>query len=195
MELRPTDVEALGTRGFFVREGLLGVDLARRAREEAVGLLEAGELKRAGVRRGGDHALDEVVRGDSIGWLDDSATGALLEVWSRFEALRVQLNESAYLGLRRTELQLAHYPATGAGYQRHLDAFPGDDNRRMTAIVYLNEDWRPEHGGKLRVFVEPPLEVEPRLDTSVVFRSALIEHEVLPSFHDRFAITAWFSAR
>ncbi len=195
MELRPTDVEALGTRGFFVREGLLGVDLARRAREEAVGLLEAGELKRAGVRRGGDHALDEVVRGDSIGWLDDSATGALLEVWSRFEALRVQLNESAYLGLRRTELQLAHYPATGAGYQRHLDAFPGDDNRRMTAIVYLNDDWRPEHGGKLRVFVEPPLEVEPRLDTSVVFRSALIEHEVLPSFHDRFAITAWFSAR
>lgn len=194
-ELSTDEIEALGARGFFVRRAFLGVDLAEQALAAAKELLAGGTLKRAGVRRGADHSLDDEVRGDSIGWIDEATPGALGAVWRAFDELRVQLNETAYLGLRRTELQLAHYPATGAGYQRHLDAFAGDDNRRMTAIVYLNPEWRPEHGGRLRVFVEPPVEVEPRLDTSIVFRSALIEHEVLPSFHDRFAITAWYSAR
>jgi SM-20-related protein len=188
-------IESLGTSGFTWGTGLLGEGLARRAHVEAVSLRSTGALRRAGVRRGTDHAVDEVVRGDSITWIDREASGALGEVFERFEALRQELNEGAYLGLRRIELQLAHYPGTGAGYQRHRDAFPGDDNRRLTAIVYLNPEWRPAHGGTLSVFTEPPQTIEPRLDTYALFRSALVEHEVNPSFSDRFAITAWFSAR
>lgn len=188
-------MEHLGDAGFVVGSGFLGDGLARRARAAAQEHLAQGLLKRAGVRRGADHQLDAAVRGDSIQWLDDQVTGPLLEVWRRFEGLRLQLNELAFLGLRRTELQLAHYPATGAGYQRHRDAFPGDDNRRVTAIVYLNPDWQPAHGGQLALFVDPPRAVAPRLDAFVLFRSELIEHQVEPSRADRFAITAWYSAR
>jgi SM-20-related protein len=191
-----SEVEQLGGQGFFLRAGFLGRELALAAHADAQARLERGELQRAGVRRGADHQLDAAVRGDSICWLDETATGPFHEVWRRFDELRLQLNELAWLGLRRTELQLAHYPANGAGYQRHRDAFPGDDNRRMTAIVYLNPAWEPAHGGRLTLFVEPrPLEVDPTLDTCVVFRSQLIEHEVQPSYADRFAVAAWYSAR
>ncbi|MDX2012555.1 MAG: 2OG-Fe(II) oxygenase [Myxococcaceae bacterium] len=196
LTLSEAEVALLGDAGFFVRPAFLGQALARRARDEAAQLVRDGALQRAGVRRGAGHRLDDAVRGDAITWLDETVSSpALREAAVLFEALLRALNEGAYLGLRRTELQLAHYPATGAGYQRHRDAFPGDDNRRMTAIVYLNEGWRPEHGGALRLHLEPAVDVEPRLDTLVVFRSEVVEHEVRPSFADRLAITAWYSAR
>jgi SM-20-related protein len=196
LTLSDDEIALLGGPGFFTRPALLGDALARKAHTQALRLVETGALRRAGIRRGGDHAVDEQVRGDSITWLDErTAEGALGEVWAHFEALRHAVNEGAYLGLRRTELQLAHYPPTGAGYQRHRDAFPGDDNRRLTAIVYLNPAWQPAHGGLLRLHLEPPVDVAPAMDTLVVFRSEVVEHEVLPSFADRLAITAWFSAR
>lgn len=193
--LNVAEVEQLGVQGFFVKPGFLGRALALEASTDARARLERGELHRAGVRRGADHRLDAAVRGDSICWIDETVTGVFHEVWRRFDELRLQLNELAWQGLRRTELQLAHYPASGAGYQRHRDAFPGDDNRRVTAIVYLNPAWEPAHGGRLTLFVEPQLEVDPTLDTCVVFRSQLIEHEVQPSHADRFAVAAWYSAR
>lgn len=185
----------MGTAGFVAGRGFLGPELASKAHAAALELVAQGALRRAGIRRGADHALNDDVRGDSITWLDETCVGVMKEVWLRFDALRLQLNELAYLGLRRTELQLAHYPGTGAGYQRHLDSFPGSDNRRMTAIVYLNPSWQPEHGGRLELFVEPAQHVDPTLDTFIVFRSELIEHEVLPSYADRLAVTAWYSAR
>jgi len=193
--LSTADVETLGTAGFVVGHGFLGPALASKAHAAALEQVAEGTLHRAGIRRGSDHTLNDDIRGDSITWLDETCDGVMKEVWLRFDALRLQLNELAYLGLRRTELQLAHYPSSGAGYQRHLDSFPGADNRRMTAIVYLNPGWQPEHGGRLKLFVEPEQQLDPTLDTFVVFRSELIEHEVLPSYADRLAVTAWYSAR
>jgi SM-20-related protein len=149
-------------------------------------------LRRAGIRRG--HELDDAVRTDEIAWMTpEEATGALAEAVKRFDELMLEVNETAYLGLRRFDLQLARY-GPGAKYVRHLDAFPGQDNRRLTAIVYLNEGWSPPHGGQLELCVEPPVRVDPLLDRLVVFRSQLIEHEVLESHTERWALTAWYSA-
>ena len=78
---------------------------------------------------------------------------------------------------------------------RHRDAFPGGDNRRVTAILYLNPDWQPEHGGQLRLHLDPPRDVEPFSERLVVFLSDRVEHEVLPAFADRWAITAWYYPR
>lgn len=195
LELSAEEIALLGSPGWFTRASFLGDELAQAATAEARRLRSEGLLHRAGVRRGADHHLDEGVRGDSIAWLDETASPILRSVFEHFEALRLAVNEAAWLGLRRFELQLAHYPGTGAGYQRHRDAFPGDDNRRLTAICYLNPGWTPTHGGQLRLCCEPAVELEPRLDRLVVFRSEVIEHEVRPSLADRFAVTAWYSAR
>lgn len=188
-ETASDEVVHLGTRGFFVRDGFLGPTLARAVRDQAASM----PLRPAGIRR--SHTVDEQVRSDELCWLTgDEAQGPMLEAVACFEALMKSVNEAAWLGLRSFDLQLAHY-APGAKYVRHLDAFPGQDNRRLTAIVYLNEGWVPAHGGQLELCVEPKVFVEPVIDRLVVFRSELIEHEVHEARADRWALTAWFSAR
>lgn len=183
-----TEVEQLGSRGFFTRDTFLGRERAARVRAEALTV----PLRPAGLRRSKE--LDRRVRGDEIAWLTaEETSGALREAVEHFTALMHALNEAAWVGLRRFDLQLARY-APGAHYDRHLDAFPGQDNRRITAIVYLNPTWTPADGGALRLFVEPPLELEPTLDRLVVFRSAVVEHEVLEAKAERWALTAWYSA-
>ncbi|MEW6432465.1 MAG: 2OG-Fe(II) oxygenase [Myxococcota bacterium] len=193
--LSDAEVEALGARGYFVRDGFLGAGLAAATRAKAVEWGEAGVLKPAGIRRGGAHRLDAAIRGDRITWISEGdVRGPLGDVWGRFDALMDAVNQAAWMGLRRFDLQLAHY-APGAHYDRHRDAFPGDDNRRVTAIVYLNPDWRPEHGGRLRLFAPEPIDVDPVADRLVVFLSERLEHEVLVSHADRYAATAWFYSR
>lgn len=190
------EIERLGTIGYFVRDGFLGRELALRVRAAAEGVA----LRPAGLRRARE--LDARVRSDEIAWLTaEETTGALGEAVQRFTAAMHALNEAAYLGLRSFDLQLARY-APGGHYDRHLDAFPGQDNRRLTAIVYLNPAWSPRDGGQLRVYLPEgapgapgAVELEPVLDRLVAFRSALVEHEVLDSKADRWALTAWFSAR
>jgi len=183
------EVEALGSRGFFVRDGFLGHSLAHRVRQEAA----RQPLRRAGIRKEG--ALADDVRTDEIAWLTaEDSQGALAEAVACFSTLMNEVNEAAWLGLRRFDLQLARYQP-GAKYVRHRDAFPGQDNRRLTAIVYLNEGWTEAQGGQLQLFVDPPVRVEPVLDRLVVFRSELVEHEVLEAHAERWALTAWYSAR
>ncbi|MBL8953858.1 MAG: 2OG-Fe(II) oxygenase [Myxococcaceae bacterium] len=176
-----TEVEQLGERGFFVRDAFAPADLIEAALKHA----HTQPLTPAGIQRGAIKSPD--VRTDLTAWLDDAP------LTPAFEALRQELNHTAYLGLTRFDLQLARYEP-GARYVRHRDAFPGSDNRRVTAIVYLNVAWRKEHGGLLRLHVEPPVDVEPVLNRLVVFLSDRVEHEVLPAHAPRLALTAWFYA-
>lgn len=195
LELTDAEVEALGREGYFVRPALLGPDrareVARAARERADTLLPAG------IRRGAGHTVDARVRGDRIGWVTHEDVGALGALWRAFEALGGALSRGAYLGLGRFDLQLALYPGEGTFYARHRDAFPGQANRRATAIWYANEGWRPEHGGRLALYPEggAKVEVDPALDTLVVFLSERLEHEVLPAHAPRLALTAWYYGR
>ena len=96
--------------------------------------------------------------------------------------------------------QLAVYP-DGAAYSRHRDAFPDDgteeEQRRVTAVVYLNPEWLPSAGGVLRAFLPPAAgggsrDVEPRGGRLLLFLSGAVDHEVLPACgQERVAISAW----
>jgi SM-20-related protein len=194
---RNEEIQALGERGWFTREAFLGETEARAVHAEARACVEAGRLRPAGIRRGADHTLERATRGDFITWVEPgegrSAFGRLRDT---FAALGEALSAEAYLGLGRFDLQLACYPGGGERYARHADAFPGQANRRVTAIYYLNPDWAPDHGGLLRLYPEgEPVDVEPRLDRLVVFLSERIEHEVLAARAPRLALTAWFYGR
>ncbi|SEU26698.1 2OG-Fe(II) oxygenase [Stigmatella erecta] len=196
MDLRDEEIEALGTQGFFVRTAFLGEEQARAIHAQAQARAASGGLRAAAIRRGADRSEDTAVRGDFITWLSPEPGSALGGLWEAFAALGEALSRSAYLGLGRFDVQLAHYPGGGARYVRHRDAFPGQSNRRLTAIYYANPDWRPEHGGQLRLYrEEAPLEVAPTLDTLVVFLSERLEHEVLPTQAPRLAMTAWYYGR
>jgi SM-20-related protein len=193
------EVRQLGEQGYFLRTHFLGEALCRQAALGARALVDAGTLRPAGLSRGGAYRHEARVRGDSTLWLiAEEAPEALLPLLGAFTQLGEALNAHAYLGLGRHDVQLALYPGEGARYVRHRDAFAGGqgENRRLTAILYLNEDWQPAHGGTLCLYPEgAPLEVAPRLDTLVVFLSERLEHEVLPAWAPRLAATAWYYGR
>ncbi len=188
--LAPAHLDQLAEQRWCLVDGFAGRDEALAARAAAASLDRAGALTPAGLGRGGDHRLNRATRGDRTVWLDDQRP-VFGRAAARFERVRIALNRAAFLGLERFDLQLAFYPGDGAHYARHRDAFSGSSNRLITAIWYLNPDWRPAHGGRLRLFVPGEPVVEPTLDRLVVFFSEEVEHAVEPSHGDRWAMTAW----
>ncbi|KAJ1445290.1 2OG-Fe(II) oxygenase superfamily-domain-containing protein [Pelagophyceae sp. CCMP2097] len=89
----------------------------------------------------------------------------------------------------------------GAAYPKHVDnacevganGAPAD-RRWITLIYYLNPEWKPGDGGELRLWRADgtTLDVEPRGNTLVAFKSDVLLHAVLPSRSDeRYALTIW----
>ena len=90
-------------------------------------------------------------------------------------------------------MHFALYPP-GAFYKRHLDAFKERNARKISLILYLNQDWQVTDGGQLRMYLpEQRLDISPLGGRLVCFRSELIEHEVLPAKRDRLSITGWLT--
>lgn len=126
-------------------------------------------------------------------------------------------------------LQLACYSGSGARYVKHLDNPPylwgptaTDDqraqseegevgsrsmDRRLTALLYLNLRWVPEHGGCVRLYEQDgggqtaPLQddgvvaaqIEPIGGRLVLFDARTVPHEVMPAFAERWALSAWIA--
>ena len=199
--LTDAEIGTLGERGWFLRDEVLGHPVAMRVRDAVETLALAGRLRSAGVGRGAAYRVDGAARGDAIAWIGpDEIPSELRALWDLFRALRDALNRAAYLGLDRMEVQVARYPGGGAAYERHRDAFPappgGHPNRRVTAIYYANPAWGPEDGGALRLHGDDGTrDIAPVLDRLPVFLSERIEHEVLPAWTPRRAVTAWFRVR
>lgn len=160
--------------------------------------IDAGEFKKAGIGAGADFQVDNSVRGDYIRWIDRNdarmATTALL---GRVDELMQTINRVCFLGLKDYETHFAYYPV-GTFYQRHLDQFKADDHRRISFVLYLNTDWQPSDGGQLRLFlpneetgIEEVVDIEPRAGHLVIFRSDIMEHEVLPVTKERYSVTGW----
>ncbi len=182
----------LGDGGAVMREAVVPCEVAAAWAEAVDAAWEAGELTPAALGRA--RVRDDDLRGDHTAWLSDLARpGALLAVHALFDAVRVEVNRGAWLGLVSHEVQVACYPGDGARYVRHRDAFRADPQRRLTAIVYLNAGWVLEHGGALRVW-EPagPREIAPAAGRLVLFLADRLDHAVLPTAVTRRAITAWY---
>ncbi|KAJ3263994.1 Egl nine 3, partial [Borealophlyctis nickersoniae] len=135
-----------------------------------------------------------------------TAPEPIISLKQKLDALVGHFNQSLFQDTSNTPsshlltpkgLQIAYYPPNGARYVKHRDASPLNPNRRITILLYLNEGWESEHGGHLRMYAPAPVvggdtytDIPPIMNRLVIFRSDL-EHEVLPSFANRFAITMW----
>lgn len=98
----------------------------------------------------------------------------------------------------------------GGFYKPHYDHTADDDNneliRKVSVLLYLNDDnWDAKNdGGILRAYINTSqhqnngnndVEVQdviPAGGKLVLFDSASVEHEVLPTFKERWAVVGWF---
>lgn len=183
------------SEGVAVKDGFLSQNGIRR-------LTDCAELRHArggftAARIGGHRQLHRPeIRGDSICWLDAPLQDAEQTLLDDLEVLRLELNREGLLGLFDLELHYARYPP-GAGYARHVDQPRGSGGRRVSLIVYLNEGWRPQDGGELRVF-DPAgghRDIAPAGGRLVCFMTDGLEHAVQSTRRDRLSVTGWFRHR
>ena len=189
-------VDDLAERGWSQQTVFLPEPLTLALAAECRKRAAEGELEPAAVGRGPFQEVREGIRGDHIQWIEPGQAEPCDAYLEMMDSLRQALNRGLFLGLEDFESHFALYPP-GAFYLKHVDRFRDDDRRMVSAVLYLNDAWQPEHGGQLRMFFADgsEYEVQPGGGCLVVFMSGEIPHEVLPATRDRLSLTGWFRRR
>ncbi|WP_290002506.1 2OG-Fe(II) oxygenase [Faucicola atlantae] len=136
----------------------------------------------------GRHARD--IRGDRIRWLDETCPYGLAYLRA-IERLANWFNATLFTGIRHCEAHYACYPA-GFGYQWHTDNPQGRDERVLSAVFYLNDDWHAADGGEL-VLIDAyggTQTCQPQANRLLVFNSDL-RHQVNTTQRTRYSIATW----
>lgn len=189
-------VDDLAAHGWSLQPLFAPQALTRELAEECRTRAARGTLAPAGIGRGSAQAVREGIRGDHIEWLESHQSPACDRYLGLLDQLRLALNRGLYLGLEDYESHFALYPP-GAFYRKHVDRFRDDDRRTVSAVLYLNQDWRPEQGGALRLYLGDGTtrDVLPQAGSLLVFLSADLPHEVLSASRERLSLTGWFRRR
>ncbi|MDG1995352.1 MAG: 2OG-Fe(II) oxygenase [Emcibacteraceae bacterium] len=105
------------------------------------------------------------------------------------------MNKELFLGLTSIESHYARYEK-GGFYKKHVDAFSGTTNRKVSIVLFLNDHWNPADEGELKLFVgqehDKQILIKPQLGTLVIFMSDEVPHEVLKTNCTRYSIAGWF---
>ncbi|KAI8343622.1 hypothetical protein BC941DRAFT_448387 [Chlamydoabsidia padenii] len=210
-------MEELYAHGWTQLDTLLDLDCVKCARQEADTMLENGAFIPASQVKDNeeDPYRDVNARDDAIVWLDpENKTTNPPYLQKVLDFIHGPLHQDLASMVRlngKTEYQLAYYHPGNARYEKHRDALPTDNpddtsQRRITAIVYLNPGFTPTDGGQLQLFGAAhdinlvdggagldaaDRVIHPLLGRIVIFLSGVVDHAVLPSKKDRFALTAW----
>ena len=193
-----TIVERIAEQGYAVIEHFLNQDQVKALALQAQSLQSAGEMHKAttGVAK----VENASRRGDFIHWIEASQASTAESVYlDTMHELQQAINQAFFLGLFELESHFAIYPP-GVGYLKHLDQFIGKEERRVSCILYLNNDWHADDGGQLRMYLDKKdemrfIDITPQEGTLVVFLSSDFLHEVLPAKRERMSITGWFRTR
>lgn len=130
------------------------------------------------------------IRGDRIRWITESFFAGYFYLQS-INTLASLFNRSLFAGIRHSEAHYACYP-TGFGYQWHSDNPAGRDERVISAVFYLNDDWEATDGGALEVVDKHGIhhEVMPVANRLTIFDSDL-RHQVQTAHRQRYSIATW----
>jgi SM-20-related protein len=191
-------IKDIAQQGYAVVEQFINPQEIASLAAQAKILHSAGEMHKA--KTGISKVENSTLRGDFIHWIEASAASeAEMTYLNAMNELQQAINQAFFLGLFELESHFATYPP-GAGYQKHLDQFIGKEERKVSCILYLNENWNSEDGGQLRMYLDKKdekrfIDITPQAGTLVVFISSDFLHEVLPAKRERISITGWFRTR
>ncbi len=184
--------DGLADQGYAIIDGFLSP-------EEVQSILQLdgfqngnSQFKKAGIGKHGDKQINESIRGDYILWVDRTSEGPAIQSYlSKLNELITFVNQNLFLSMKDYEVHMTIYPP-GSYYNRHLDQFKKDDHRKLSVICYLNENWKEDEGGQLRIYLsDKHLDIFPMAGRLVCFRSDLLEHEVLRATRPRYSLTGW----
>lgn len=182
--------DALATDGWCLLASLMEPAQTRALASECAAMHDAKLLLPA---RTGAARSASPLRGDSTRWF---VTGAMSppqqEFTDRIDALRIALNRELMLSLVECEAHYAVY-RPGTVYARHLDRLRDNDARVVSTVFYLNDGWREEDGGALRLYLDDgsSRDIYPHAGVLLLFLSARFAHEVLPASRERMSIACW----
>ncbi|ELV8553560.1 2OG-Fe(II) oxygenase [Vibrio fluvialis] len=182
-------LDAIAEQGWFIWDDFLTAEQVQSLRDCA-----PENWKRARIGRNDDLQRETTIRSDKIQWLSQNMAQPVQDYLERMEQIRQAVNRDFFLGLFEYEAHFAKYEQ-GDFYKKHLDAFRGQENRKLTTVFYMNEAWQPDDGGELKIYdlddqwIDTVAPVAGRL---VVFLSEKFPHEVLPTHADRVSIAGWF---
>lgn len=186
-------VNAIEKQGYIVLPSAIPEKLLASLVAQIKSLNEI-DLKMAGIGRGNVQQSNQEIRRDKIYWLSKQNT-IDNEFLNLMESMRKGLNQSLYLGLFDYESHYAIYKQ-GDFYKQHVDALKGKSNRKLSTVLYLNEQWSTQDGGELIIYAQDEksiLEtVIPNAGTMVIFLSEQFPHEVLEAKKIRYSIAGWF---
>jgi|TARA_R110002020_G_scaffold105961_2_gene246845 SM-20-related protein len=187
----------LSLKGWSWQPDMLPEALVSALRTEILERDKEQDLAPAGIGREDMFQLARDVRRTRISWMDGSspAQTAFL-AWA--EPIRESLNRALMLGLFDFEACFAVYPVEGF-YDRHLDSFEGARNRVISLVVYLNADWKVDHGGALVIWPEgageadaPVARLLPEGAGAVFMLSETVPHAVEVTKARRYGIAGWW---
>ncbi len=182
-------LDAIAEQGWFIWDDFLTAEQVQSLRDCA-----PENWKRARIGRNDDLQRETTIRSDKIQWLSQNMAQPVQDYLEHMEQIRQAVNRDFFLGLFEYEAHFAKYEQ-GDFYKKHLDAFRGQENRKLTTVFYMNEAWQPADGGELKIYdLDDQLidTVAPVAGRLVVFLSEKFPHEVLPTHADRVSIAGWF---
>ena len=188
-------------QGWAVQQDFLPAQDTALLRAECDIRWRGGDFRHAGVGRGAELKIRPEVRSDHVHWLDPTLpdTPQQQHYFAVMEGLRQAINRNLYLGLFEFEAFFAVYPP-GKFYQKHLDRFRGSEERTFTAVFYLNDNWKKEEGGQLRLYLDeagngPYVDVLPQAGTLAVFSTEGRWPAVVPATRERMSLTGFCRTR
>ena len=186
---------------YAVVENFFDPSTVEEIREALLFKYEEDRFKKAAIGNRTNETIARSIRGDFILWLNEKEAGPSEKKFLEKVNDMVQyLNRTCFLGIIQKEFHYAVYPE-GTFYKRHLDTFQNDDRRKLSLVLYLNEqEWKPEYGGALVLYpqkngAEEEVTLFPYPGRMIIFESQILEHEVKPVKKPRLSITGWLKTR
>jgi SM-20-related protein len=202
-----TVIEDLIKNGYAICEGFLPAHTIKALADKAEKRYVNGEMVAAKTGKN-TNTKHENFRNDSIYWLDEASLNtSTQDYFKQINLLKTVLNQHFFMSLHDMETHLAVYPIGGV-YLRHLDQFKQTNfatkqQRKISSVLYLNDNWLEDEGGELRLYLNDActnntnnyIDILPNAGRLVLFLSADFWHEVLPATRNRISLTGWFRTR
>jgi Rps23 Pro-64 3,4-dihydroxylase Tpa1-like proline 4-hydroxylase len=158
--ITPQLCDSLRHNGFAVVDNVFGLETAAALREELAAVRGTAAMHKNCthlVHSGATGLLEKEHIWEAELMLPD--TQALAPRCAQLQndaTLRVMLSLlMPELSLQSQAIKLQWNAGQGGCFPMHFDSDMSVDTRRVTAIWYLNPDWKPEDGGQLRVYPFP----------------------------------------